>query len=104
MTTKQSGNLRYNSKLYADNDDIQRNLNLQALDLFHLAFAPAYNTKNQQFLDIGCGTGDFTRDWLLPRCPPCRRLVAVDASEEMLSYARVNSAHPDIEYELPEHR
>lgn len=97
--TKRSGNLRYNSRLYADNDQLQRALNLKVVDLLHMAFASADDTENQQFLDIGCGTGDFTRDWLLPRCPPCRRFVAVDASEEMLSYARANNAHPKIHYD-----
>ncbi|XP_037580575.1 juvenile hormone acid O-methyltransferase [Dermacentor silvarum] len=98
MTTNMSGNLRYNSQSYANNDELQRIINLKAVDFLHVAFIPA-NTESQQFLDIGCGTGDFTRDWLLPRCPPCRRLVAVDASEEMLSYARENSAHPKIQYD-----
>ncbi|KAL1484224.1 hypothetical protein MTO96_032704 [Rhipicephalus appendiculatus] len=99
MPTERSGNLKYNSQLYADNDELQRVLNLKTLDLLDMAFTPADNTENQQFLDIGCGTGDFTRDWLLPRCPPCRRLVAVDASEQMLSYARANNAHPKIQYD-----
>ncbi|XP_070383738.1 juvenile hormone acid O-methyltransferase-like [Dermacentor albipictus] len=91
-------NLAYNSQSYANNDELQRIVNLRAVDLINMTFAPA-NTERQQFLDIGCGTGDFTRDWLLPRCPPFRRLVAVDASEEMLSYARENSAHPNIQYD-----
>ncbi|KAK8776104.1 hypothetical protein V5799_030565 [Amblyomma americanum] len=92
-------NPKYNSLLYANNDDRQRELNLKVLDLLEMAFTPK-PTEDQQFLDIGCGTGDFTRDWLLPRCPPCRRLVAVDASEEMLSYARQNSTHSSIEYDF----
>ncbi|KAH7961370.1 hypothetical protein HPB52_008575 [Rhipicephalus sanguineus] len=99
MTTNISGNLRYNSKLYKDNNELQRGINLKAMDFLHMTFAPDDNTENQQFLDIGCGTGDFTRDWLLPRCSPCRRLVAVDASEDMLSYARTNSSHPKIQYD-----
>lgn len=91
-------NPRYNSQLYVTNDDRQRELNLKTLDFFHLTFAQT-NTEDHQFLDLGCGTGDFTRDWLLPRCPPCRRIVAVDASEDMLSYARQNCSHPSIEYD-----
>ncbi|XP_077494486.1 juvenile hormone acid O-methyltransferase-like [Amblyomma americanum] len=91
-------NPSYNSQLYASNDNRQREMNLKVLDLLQMAFAPM-PTEDQQFLDLGCGTGDFTRDWLLPRCPPCRRLVAVDASVEMLAYARENCAHPSIEYD-----
>ncbi|XP_070382640.1 juvenile hormone acid O-methyltransferase-like [Dermacentor albipictus] len=39
--------------------------------------------ETQQFLDVGCGIGDLTRDELLPRCLPCRRMVAVDVSADM---------------------
>ncbi|XP_077523999.1 juvenile hormone acid O-methyltransferase-like [Amblyomma americanum] len=52
----------------------------------------------QQFLDIGCGTGDVTREHILPRCSPCRRLLAVDYSAKMVEYAREHFAHPKIEY------
>ncbi|XP_075535384.1 juvenile hormone acid O-methyltransferase-like [Dermacentor variabilis] len=53
-----------------------------------------------QILDIGCGTGDFTRDFLLPRCLPCGRLVGIHSSIQMIEYARRHSAHEKIEYEL----
>lgn len=90
---------RYNSPLYAGNNSWQRRLNLKALDLLEMAIRPR-DTSRLQFLDLGCGTCDFTRDYLLPRCLPCRRLVAVDASEDMLRYARQNSAHTDIEIDF----
>ncbi|EEC17873.1 acid methyltransferase, putative [Ixodes scapularis] len=57
-------------------------------------------TGGQQFLDLGCGTGNVTRDVLLPRCPPFRRIVAVDASTDMLEYARQHFAHPKISYDV----
>lgn len=98
MPTEMSENPRYNSKLYASNDDHQRELNLKVLDLFQMAFA-SKACEDHQFLDIGCGTGDFTRDWLLPRCSPCKRIVAVDASEDMLGYARLHCAHPSVEHD-----
>ncbi|XP_075534940.1 juvenile hormone acid O-methyltransferase-like [Dermacentor variabilis] len=53
-----------------------------------------------QILDIGCGTGDYTRDFLLPCCLPCDRLVGIDSSIEMIEYAKRHSAHEKIEYEL----
>ncbi|XP_077531155.1 juvenile hormone acid O-methyltransferase-like [Haemaphysalis longicornis] len=92
-------NPRYNSRLYAESNSWQRALNLKAIDLLQMAFSPKA-TKRLQFLDLGCGTGDFTRDFLLPRCLPCRRIVAVDSSEDMLSYARQNSAHTNIEFDF----
>ncbi|XP_042145684.1 juvenile hormone acid O-methyltransferase [Ixodes scapularis] len=54
---------------------------------------------DQQFLDLGCGPGNITRDVLLPQCLPCRRLVAVDSSEDMLKYARERFSHPKIFYD-----
>lgn len=90
---------RYNSPLYAGSNSWQRRLNLKALDLLQMTFKPS-DTSQLQFLDLGCGTCDFTRDYLLPRCLPCKRLVAVDASEDMLRYARQNSAHTNIEIDF----
>ncbi|CAN7947991.1 unnamed protein product, partial [Ixodes pacificus] len=56
--------------------------------------------RSQQFIDLGCGTGDFTRQELLPRCQPCRRMVATDVSPRMVKYAQKNFAHPQIAYEV----
>lgn len=92
-------NPSYNATLYAKNNGWQRRMNLKALDLLQMAFSPR-DTSRLQFLDVGCGTGDFTRDCLLPRCLPCRRIVAVDASEDMLSYARKNCMHTDIKIDF----
>lgn len=50
-------------------------------------------------LDIGCGPGSFTLQYLLPRLPCwCKKLVAVDNAEPMLNFARTNRADPRIEY------
>ncbi|KAM7293713.1 juvenile hormone acid O-methyltransferase isoform X3 [Ixodes scapularis] len=51
-------------------------------------------------LDIGCGTGDFTRNVLLPWSKPCREMVAVDALPGMIQYAKANHPHPEITYEV----
>ncbi|XP_037521305.1 juvenile hormone acid O-methyltransferase [Rhipicephalus sanguineus] len=83
---------------YARNNGDQRLLNLKALDMVEKDLDHMYD-RNLQFLDLGCGTGDFTRRCLLPRCPPSARIVAVDSSEEMLTYARQMFAHPRIEYD-----
>ncbi|XP_040075584.1 juvenile hormone acid O-methyltransferase-like [Ixodes scapularis] len=60
---------------------------------------PRGPTEDQQFLDLGCGPGNITRDVLLPQCPPCRRFVAVDSSEDMVRYAREHFYHPKICYD-----
>ncbi|CAN7996967.1 unnamed protein product [Ixodes pacificus] len=58
------------------------------------------NNEDHQYLDLGCGTGDITRDGLLPRCLPCRKIVAVDVSKYMVDYARMNFPHPKITYDV----
>ncbi|XP_040065917.1 juvenile hormone acid O-methyltransferase-like [Ixodes scapularis] len=86
-------------EFYINAHRLQRTFSVKALDLLELSFASA-NDASQQFLDVGCGTGDFTRQELLPRCEPCRRIVATDASPAMVKYAKENFSHQKIAYEL----
>ncbi|XP_077491094.1 uncharacterized protein LOC144101771 isoform X5 [Amblyomma americanum] len=69
----------------------------EILDTFHKAFRPCEN-EQQQYIDVGCGPGGFTKGYLLPRCLPCRRLVAVDKSAAMLRFAAEKNPHPKIDY------
>nr|XP_037272432.1 juvenile hormone acid O-methyltransferase-like isoform X1 [Rhipicephalus microplus] len=84
---------------YAKHHRIQRKYSQFILDFCQLAFS-AEPDPSQQFLDVGCGTGDFTRDVLMPQCLPCRRIVGVDCSREMVEYARRNSVHEKIGFEV----
>ncbi|XP_040066412.1 juvenile hormone acid O-methyltransferase [Ixodes scapularis] len=86
-------------EVYVMANDFQRALNIRMLERLGTSFKSRPNT-GQQFMDIGCGTGDFTRQELLPRCQPCRRIIATDISESMVGYARENFAHPQIEYQV----
>lgn len=83
---------------YASKISLNKKLFLEFLRTFEWK-KPATD-PSQQFLDIGCGTGDVTREHILPRCPPCRRIMAVDYSPKMIEYAKQHSAHPLIEYKL----
>ncbi|XP_037517084.1 juvenile hormone acid O-methyltransferase-like isoform X2 [Rhipicephalus sanguineus] len=57
--------------------------------------------SKEQYLDIGCGPGNFTCNYLLPLCPASmRRLVAVDNSYPMIDYARREHGHPRIEHRM----
>ncbi|KAH7967459.1 hypothetical protein HPB49_024943 [Dermacentor silvarum] len=90
---------RFSAKHYAAKNSPQRKHSNLVLEFCQ----PAFFTEpraTMQILDIGCGTGDFTRDFLLPRCLPCGRLVGIDSCSEMIQYARRHSAHEKIEYEL----
>ncbi|KAM7303193.1 juvenile hormone acid O-methyltransferase isoform X1 [Ixodes scapularis] len=86
-------------EVYVKANDLQRTLNIWTLERLGTSFKSRPNA-GQQFMDVGCGSGDFTRQQLLPRCQPCRRIVATDISESMVRYARENFAHPQIEYEV----
>ncbi|XP_077488757.1 juvenile hormone acid O-methyltransferase-like [Amblyomma americanum] len=68
------------------------------LDAFHNAFKICDDQEQQQFIDVGCGPGNFTFKYLLPRLPPCRRLVAADYSENMLKLAAEKFPHPKVKY------
>lgn len=83
---------------YIANNSGQRASTLRALDLLQSSFME--EAKDQQFLDLGCGTGDFTRDHLLPRCPNVGKMVAVDVSADMVEYAKKHFAHPKICYDV----
>ncbi|KAG0426852.1 hypothetical protein HPB47_026034 [Ixodes persulcatus] len=91
---------RFFPELYVKANALQRTLNIRALELLQSCFRDKPNSGQQQFMDLGCGTGDFTRQELLPRCQPCRRIVATDVAKEMVRYARGNYPHPQIEYEV----
>ncbi|KAH6932308.1 hypothetical protein HPB50_004640 [Hyalomma asiaticum] len=55
--------------------------------------------ERSQFLDVGCGSGGFTKKYLLPHLPHwCQRLVAVDNSEAMLKFATERRPDPRIHY------
>lgn len=86
-------------QLYTSANAFQKRDNLLVLDLLNMAFRRA-PSEDQQFLDIGCAAGDFTRDVLMPRCSPCRRIVATDVSSSMIAYAKCNFTHPYITYDI----
>ncbi|KAK8763208.1 hypothetical protein V5799_034182 [Amblyomma americanum] len=57
--------------------------------------------SEHQYLDVGCGPGNFVRNHLLPLCPPAlKRLVATDNSKAMIDYAKRVHAHPKVEHRL----
>lgn len=57
-------------------------------------------TEDQQVLDVGCGPGHFTRQFLLPYCLPCRRIVAADIDPGMVNFAKEHFSHEAIVYDI----
>ncbi|KAH6942249.1 hypothetical protein HPB50_002069 [Hyalomma asiaticum] len=56
--------------------------------------------EDQQVLEVGCGPGKFTREFLLPHCQPCKRLVATDIHPGMVDYAKEHFSHEAIIYDV----
>lgn len=56
-------------------------------------------SEGHQHLDIGCGPGNFLEDHLLPHLRPCKRVVGVDCSLEMLDYAKRHCRQPELAFE-----
>ncbi|EEC01188.1 acid methyltransferase, putative [Ixodes scapularis] len=77
----------------------QGSTSLLALELLQASFKRTQG-QQQKYLDLGCGTGQFTRNELLKRCPPTARLVAVDVAIEMIQHAQDNFVHPRITHEV----
>ncbi|KAH6927167.1 hypothetical protein HPB50_000095 [Hyalomma asiaticum] len=71
--------------------------NLRALEVARFR-RPA--TRDSQYLEIGCGPGNFTAEALLPKLRPCRRLVATDKSDMMVNYASKYFQRPNVVYDI----
>ncbi|KAH7938843.1 juvenile hormone acid O-methyltransferase [Rhipicephalus sanguineus] len=84
---------------YSKSNTLQRRFNNLVLDVYQERFI-ANVRSTHQVLDVGCGTGDFTRDVILPRCLPCRKIVGVDSSGEMIEYARRYSANEKLDFRV----
>lgn len=84
---------------YSKSNMLQRRFNILVLDVYQERFISKPRATHQ-VLDVGCGTGDFTRDVILPRCLPCRRIVGVDSSGEMIEHARRYSASEKLNFRL----
>ncbi|KAM7298899.1 putative acid methyltransferase [Ixodes scapularis] len=86
-------------ELYIGANAMQRAAIMKALELTTKSSFVRISREDQQILELGCGSGNFTRQDLLPRCQPCRRIVATDVSEEMVHFARQNFPHPQMEHD-----
>lgn len=85
--------------LYKRSNGLQRRDAKQTIE----EFSPVLQWRSNggdSLLDIGCGSGDVTIDFLLPILPEnFRRLVGVDLSQEMVEFARQQYPHPRISFD-----
>lgn len=85
--------------LYRSGNSFQRTEGIKLLDEQRNSFKEGVSTR-QRYLDIGCGTGELTREILLNHGNDTSNVVGVDISPEMIDYARRYSHHPCISYDV----
>lgn len=89
----------HNASLYKKSNEMQRRDAKQTID----EFLPNVRWRKDgcdSILDIGSGSADVMMDFILPILPPnFQILVGVDASEEMVEYARRNYSRPRVSFE-----
>lgn len=85
--------------LYQRANPLQRKDAKQMMD----EYSPRFKWRpdgRDSLLDIGCGSGDVTVDFILPALPPTfSRLVGADISDGMLNYARKTFLHSKMAFE-----
>ncbi|XP_077529338.1 uncharacterized protein LOC144141696 [Haemaphysalis longicornis] len=79
--------------------------NLRALTRIQLCepicTARCNNMCRHQYVDIGCGPGNFTKEKLLSIShPDSSRIVALDRSRHSVDYAKANFSHSRIAYDV----
>lgn len=85
--------------LYRSGNSFQRTEGIKLLDEQKNSFKEGVSPR-QRYLDIGCGTGELTREILLNHGNDTSNVVGVDISPEMIDYARRYSHHPCITYDV----
>lgn len=88
-----------NGALYQRSNGVQRRDAKQVLEEYSHLFRWRSDGKDS-LLDIGCGTGDVTIDYILPLLPlRFSRLVGADLSDGMLRHARENFQQKKIAFQ-----
>ncbi|KAK3873136.1 hypothetical protein Pcinc_021830 [Petrolisthes cinctipes] len=58
----------------------------------------SWQEEGEAVLDIGCGSGDVTRNLLMPLLPRVEQVTGVDVSSEMVGYASKTFQHNSLSF------
>ncbi|XP_054922267.1 juvenile hormone acid O-methyltransferase-like [Dermacentor andersoni] len=79
---------------------LERHTTKENIDTLNRIRFHAKPRDGHRHLDIGCGPGTFTTDYLVPLSSPCKTILAIDKSPSMIDFAKRNSAHENVEYRV----
>lgn len=90
----------HDARQYSKNNGLQREGALNILNEFKTIFNWRCNGTDS-LLDIGCGVGNVTIDYVLPTMPPKSKLIGVDVSEPLVQFARKKySSYKNVEFRI----
>ncbi|XP_027227056.2 juvenile hormone acid O-methyltransferase [Penaeus vannamei] len=84
------------AQLYVSANALQRRDALVVLTEFLPQMA--WQEEGENILDIGCGSGDVTRNLLMPLLPRVEQVTGVDISQEMVSFASKTFQHNTLAF------
>lgn len=91
---------KFNSELYRQVNKYPRQVAKDVISEFSHRFRFRPDGRDS-LLDVGCGPGDITADYVLPVLPKqFSRIVGSDISEDMLSQARKRVQHSNASFEI----
>ncbi|GFW79762.1 methyltransf_25 domain-containing protein [Trichonephila clavipes] len=56
--------------------------------------------KEHLVMDVGCGPGNVTVNWILPLFPNLKKMIALDYLPSMIELAKTKNFHPKTEYHV----
>lgn len=85
--------------LYNSGNSLQRRESIRILEKLENGFKTCWRQR-PRYLDVGCGTGNLTREILLNHCGGSSVMVGIDISNEMIDFARQHSQHARLSYDV----
>ncbi|GBN29743.1 hypothetical protein AVEN_40064-1 [Araneus ventricosus] len=59
-----------------------------------------YSEEPEVVMDVGCGPGYLSKNYIFPCFPNLQEMIAMDVTPNMIEEARTRHPHPKIKYVL----